>query len=519
MKKRFFMMMALCLMFSPLLADNIYVDDQGSNGNGTQGNPFNNISDAISAANPGDVIYILPGDYDLSNSLNTVRSGNSGNPITIRGYDANDRPHIRQTGRVISIDHAYIVLQDLLIDGEFGDSDVVRVRSGGDNLIIRDCEIRNGTNDGIDLAGADDVLIEGCEIHHMLNGTYSNQQDAHGIVATNQVNLTIRGCNIYYVSGDCFQSDPSRSAPLWDNILIEDCRMWTGPLPADAAGFNAGEVPGENAIDTKIDDGAIANGYRPRITIRNVEAFGFVPGYISNRAAFNIKENIEATLDRILVYDCEIAFRLRGPGSRGGAHVTLTNAIAYNNDKNFRLEDGIEELKIYNSTFDLASGAQHVQVAGGYDASTLDWRNCLFLGEVPSQATHNTNMLASAGYFVNRNARNYRLVSGAAPINGGDMIAAVQTDFDGYQRNAGAYDIGAFEFNATTGVDDLPYAAMDFELGANYPNPFNPSTTIPFSLERPGEVRLLVYNILGQVVRILAEGQMSAGAHQVRWDG
>ena len=46
-------------------------------------------------------------------------------------------------------------------------------------------------------------------------------------------------------------SSSTPTASRRGNVLIEDCTFWTGPLPADAAGFKKGERPGENAIDTK----------------------------------------------------------------------------------------------------------------------------------------------------------------------------------------------------------------------------------------------------------------------------
>ena len=56
-----------------------------------------------------------------------------------------------------------------------------------------------------------------------------------------------------------------------------------------------------------------------------------------------------------------------------------------------------------------------------------------------------------------------------------------------------------------------------FHLGAPWPNPFNPVTRIPFTLARPMPVRLVVRNLLGQEVAVLAEGPRAAGAHQVRF--
>jgi len=58
-----------------------------------------------------------------------------------------------------------------------------------------------------------------------------------------------------------------------------------------------------------------------------------------------------------------------------------------------------------------------------------------------------------------------------------------------------------------------------FSLTGNYPNPFNPSTSISFTLPASGQVSLAVYDITGRTVRELVSGSMPAGAHSVTWDG
>ncbi|MDE2814416.1 MAG: ankyrin repeat domain-containing protein [Gemmatimonadota bacterium] len=63
---------------------------------------------------------------------------------------------------------------------------------------------------------------------------------------------------------------------------------------------------------------------------------------------------------------------------------------------------------------------------------------------------------------------------------------------------------------------DLP---ADFALGQNYPNPFNPSTLIPYQLPAAAHVRLEVFNMLGQRLIRLVDGERSAGAHTAWWDG
>ncbi len=56
-------------------------------------------------------------------------------------------------------------------------------------------------------------------------------------------------------------------------------------------------------------------------------------------------------------------------------------------------------------------------------------------------------------------------------------------------------------------------------LGDPFPAPFNAEVTIPFALAEAGPVRLAVYNLMGQQVRVLADGWLAAGEHRVRWDG
>ena len=71
-------------------------------------------------------------------------------------------------------------------------------------------------------------------------------------------------------------------------------------------------------------------------------------------------------------------------------------------------------------------------------------------------------------------------------------------------------------------VRSLPGAAARperFDLGANYPNPFNPSTIIPYQLPTAMRVRLEVFNVLGQRMATLVAGERPAGFHRSSWDG
>ena len=58
-----------------------------------------------------------------------------------------------------------------------------------------------------------------------------------------------------------------------------------------------------------------------------------------------------------------------------------------------------------------------------------------------------------------------------------------------------------------------------FALEPNYPNPFNPSTTLRYALSDLSQVRLAIYNALGQQLRVLVDGVQEAGSYTVAWDG
>lgn len=77
----------------------------------------------------------------------------------------------------------------------------------------------------------------------------------------------------------------------------------------------------------------------------------------------------------------------------------------------------------------------------------------------------------------------------------------------------------AFGALLLSSLDDQPMAPKSFSLGQNFPNPFNPSTTIRYSLPRAGNATIKIFNIQGQLVRTLVDGHVDAGHHEVTWNG
>ncbi|MFO7891224.1 MAG: FG-GAP-like repeat-containing protein [bacterium] len=71
----------------------------------------------------------------------------------------------------------------------------------------------------------------------------------------------------------------------------------------------------------------------------------------------------------------------------------------------------------------------------------------------------------------------------------------------------------------TTGIDDDTEIRLDFKLYSNYPNPFNPETTIHYQIEKYSQVKLVIYNSKGRKVRCLVDKFQNPGKYKVTWNG
>lgn len=94
---------------------------------------------------------------------------------------------------------------------------------------------------------------------------------------------------------------------------------------------------------------------------------------------------------------------------------------------------------------------------------------------------------------------------------------AVDADTRYYYRLKQLTTDGSVEYSQAIVV--FVEAPVSFDLFANYPNPFNPSTTIRYDLAAAGFVTLSVYDALGHLVKILAKENQAHGRQQVSWDG
>jgi len=81
------------------------------------------------------------------------------------------------------------------------------------------------------------------------------------------------------------------------------------------------------------------------------------------------------------------------------------------------------------------------------------------------------------------------------------------------------FDANRLENPASSAVLNVRAVPSEFGLAQNYPNPFNPETTITYDLAADSNVRLEIYNVMGQLVRTLVRDQQAAGRYRISWLG
>ncbi len=209
--------------------------------------------------------------------------------------------------------------------------------------------------------------------------------------------------------------------------------------------------------------------------------------------------------------------------------VTISNTFIVDNDSRALRSFTSNATKLIHCTI-AGNGAEGV-AAYGNGADTTYIINSIIYGNNPSFDFGNDTLVvaqysliegADTSYFFGTGcldadplfAPNYQLSENSPAIDAGDPTMPL--DPDGTVADMGAV---YYNQNVTAIGDDDSAIPTKITLFANYPNPFNPETTIGFQLPAAGDVTLEIYTITGQLVKTLVSSLQPAGKFTVKWNG
>jgi hypothetical protein len=184
-------------------------------------------------------------------------------------------------------------------------------------------------------------------------------------------------------------------------------------------------------------------------------------------------------------------------------------------------------VQLYQSGRTLIAGRQYRLTFSAYSNTGHD----LSVSMLKQVSPYTSYGLGGAAFNLTNAWQTFTRTFTASGFTGTVTDARLRFWLASYDANGDVYFIDGvkLELLPAAGVEEQTLAGAssnaspevmptEFSLEANYPNPFNPSTTIAYGVPENADVRLSIYNLLGQEVATLAEGQHSAGRYSVVWD-
>jgi len=162
-----------------------------------------------------------------------------------------------------------------------------------------------------------------------------------------------------------------------------------------------------------------------------------------------------------------------------------------------------------NFGYRVSMSGNYVLVSAHYDDDNGENSGSVYLFEYDGSSwIEKHKVIASDGYVNDR-------FGFSVAISGENVIVGAALDDDNGEDSGSVYIYNDF----LTNINSHTNIAETFSLQQNFPNPFNPSTTINFTLVKPSNVQLDIFASNGQYIRSILSNNMIAGKHRVVWDG
>lgn len=278
------------------------------------------------------------------------------------------------------------------------------------------------------------------------------------------------------------------------------------------------------------------HGAMTPLTVDFEDFVAFTMAFNTDETHENWRVFVQADLndDKMVDFaDFILFFGSYGKEAAGPAGKSLvTPMLGVNENAEFSLRLGSDRVVVGENMFVDVSLANVQALMGygfvlNYDAERFEFVEAMPAAEDLLTAGGETPLFSSwspeAGQIHVMNA----IVNGSEVSGGGDIVRLVFRVLRDFEDNARfeiaeglVFDPQQLANPLAGGVLDIQTTPTEFALLQNFPNPFNPDTTIGYELAESADVTLQIYNVVGQVVRtLIAAESQSIGRYQVRWDG
>jgi hypothetical protein len=403
--------------------------------------------------------------------------------------------NINFNGKSITVGSMYLTIQDTsfisntIIDGNSSGSVVTFESSEDSTSVLCGFTITNGSSSSRG------------------GGIYCDE------ASPNLENLIIsNNSTVWYGGGICLSS----SEATLTNLIISNNNSdrYGGGISFGVSNSNLENVTIKNNT-TNWDGGGVAffgncNPNFVNVTIKNNAANCDGGGIYC--------ENSNPSLKKVVIYNNSAEY---------GGGISLASSNPY-----------LENLTICNNTAEYGGGGIHLYLSDPNLINCILWDNTpqeiyfSALGFYPNSISISYSDVAGGlnGIITNNNGTIYWLEGNiqdypmfSNPTNEDYHLNASSPCIDAGHPNSPLdpdgtiADMGAYYFHQEVYIEDYLLHVSKFDL-SNHPNPFNPSTTIEFSISDDTNIELSIYNIKGQKVKQLISDQLSAGQHSIIWN-